>query len=82
MQLPQFSMPVFPHIDVSSFINTPTLLIILVLFFIAYAIVSGILMYHWSAYGMKSQGVLIAETLFLFVSVILFVIASLGLYYF
>ena len=81
MQIPQFSIPNFLHIS-PSFINLPILLIILALFFMAYAGVSGVLMYHWSAYGMKSQGVLVTETLFLFISVILFVIAGLGLHYF
>ena len=75
-------IPAFPHINISSFIDKPILLIILALFFIAYASVSGVLMYHWSAYGMKSQGVLVAETLFLFISVILFVISGLAIYYF
>ena len=75
-------IPTLPHINFSSFINLPILLIILGLFFVAYASVGGVLMYHWSAYGMKSQGVLVAESLFLFVSVVLFVTAGLALYYF
>ena len=77
-----FIMPVFPHINLPLFINKPVLLGILALFFIVYSVITGVLMYHWSAYGMKSQGVLVAETFFLFVSVILFVIAGLGISYF
>ena len=39
-------------------------------------------MYHWSAYGMKSQGVFVAETVFVFISLILFFVAGLGISYF
>ena len=82
MQVPPLFIPALPHISWSVFINTPILIIILTLFFIVYAIITSILMYHWSAYGMKSSGILVGQTLFLFVSVILFVIAGLAVHYF
>ena len=83
----QFDLPALPFqslpFDKLLFLlNTPVLIVIFVLFSIVYAIVSIVLIYHWSSYGMRSAGVLIAETLFIFVSVILFGVASFALYYF
>ena len=82
MELPKLSMPAFPHIQASIFVNRPVLLVIFAMFFIVYAVITWVLMYHWSAYGMKSQGILVTETLFLFVSAVLFVVAGFGIYYF
>lgn len=82
MELSQFNFPDFLNIDISFMFSTQVLLIVLVLFFIIYAIVSGVLIYHWSAYGMRSPGILVAETLFLFVSMALFVFAGLAISYF
>ena len=82
MELPQFVIPGLEHINLSWIINRPVLLIILGLFFVIYAIMTWVLMYHWSAYGMKSHGILVAKTLFLFVSTLLFVVSGLALTYF
>ncbi len=82
MELPAFGIPAFPDINLAFFVNIPVLIIILVLFFVGYAITSGVLLYHWSMYGMRSPGILVAETLFLFVSLVLFVFAGLSISYF
>jgi hypothetical protein len=82
MTIPAFDFSAFPKINPTLFITMPVLVGVLVFFFVAYTIISGVLVYHWSAYGMKSHAVFMAETLFLFVSIILFVTASLSLYYF
>lgn len=76
------TFPVLPQIPLSIVFNTPVLTILLIVFGIFYGVVSLVLFYHWSAYGMKSPGILVAETLFSFISVILFVIASLAIHYF
>lgn len=82
MELPSFGMPVFPDLNLSFFVSAPALVIILVLYSIVYAITTGVLVYHWSVYGMRSPGILVAETLFLFVSLCLFVFAGLSITYF
>lgn len=70
--------------EVSSFLvlHTPILYIILGIFFLSYLVISTVLIYHWNTYGMRAQGVIVAEILYLFVSLILFSIAVLSLYYF
>jgi len=75
--IPAFSLGKFTFL-----VNTPVLVIILVLFFIFYCIVSGVLVYHWKAYGMGKKGILVAEALYLMVSAALFVLAILGIHYF
>ena len=82
MEFLELVMPVFPHISVSFFINTTVLLIILILFFIFYTIITSVLMYHWATYGMRSAGILVGETLFILISLILFGVSILSLYYF
>ncbi len=75
-------IPSFENINFSVFIGRPILLIFLFCFFLIYSILSLIIIYHWHAYGMRSYGVLIAESLFLSVSVGLFIFAGLSLTYF
>lgn len=77
--LPELNMPIniMPYV-----LNIPVFTILLVIFFIFYVVISGVLMYHWSAYGMKSTGILVAETFYIFVSLVLFAMAGLALYYF
>ena len=82
METPKLILPDLPHIHLSLFVNAPVLFGILILFFAFYVTVSSVLMYHWSAYGMRSSGILVGETLFLFVSVVLFVISVLSIHYF
>ena len=82
MQLAPLTMPPLPFINTAFLVNVPVLVIILVLFFIVYTIISSLLMYHWTAYGMYSGAVMFTMLLFLFVSVGLFSTAVLGIGYF
>ena len=82
MELPQISLPNLPTLSLSFLINKLTMFIFLGAFFALYVLVSSVLMYHWSAYGMKSHGILVGRTLFLFVSALLFLVALLALSYF
>ncbi len=82
LELPPLSLPSLPSIKASLIVNTPILTIILVVALIIYSIVSAILVYHWSSYGMRAASVLFAEALFLIVSVTLFVISGLAINYF
>lgn len=79
MVLPNLNIPTFLHIPYSLFVNLPIFLIILSVFFVLYTVITSVLMYHWLTYGMKSPGVLVAESLFLLISVVLFVIAGMAL---
>ncbi len=71
-----------PGMDLSLFLNTTTLSIVFIIFLIAYCTVSSVLVYHWSAYGMRHSGVLVAETLFICVSVVLLTVAGISVSYF
>lgn len=82
IDVPVMSLPSLPIDKLLFLINTPVLLVIFVLFSIVYAIVSIILIYHWTTYGMRSAGILIAETLFIFISVVLLIITFMALNYF
>lgn len=75
-------VPSFKNINFSVFLSRPILLIVLVLFFLVYSVLSSVIIYHWNAYGMKSYGILAMESLFLFVSLVLFVIAGTAMTYF
>ncbi|HBD24807.1 MAG: hypothetical protein A2566_00080 [Candidatus Zambryskibacteria bacterium RIFOXYD1_FULL_40_13] len=81
MQLSQYLGPILPDFVTSFLAGIPVFLIILVIFFIMYCIVSVILIYHWTQYGMKSVTVLFAETLFVFVSLFLFTLSFMSLNY-
>ncbi len=80
--VPLFTMPPLPHLKLSLFLNIPILLIGLVAFAFFYAVVTSVLVYHWRSYGMNSQGILVAETVYFFVSVVLFVTAGVSLFYY
>lgn len=82
MELPSFGMPDFPSVSLAFFVNTTGLIVVLVLFSIIYAAITSVLVYHWSAYGMRNPGILVAEALFLFVSLVLFVFAGLAISYY
>lgn len=82
MEIPALSLPSLGGFNMSFFFNTFALTAVLVVFFILYVVLSGVLIYHWRAYGMKSQAIVVTESLFIFVSAILFVVASLAIYYF
>ncbi len=78
--IPKYIVPDFAKwIDFSYFDNVPILMIVFIVFSIIYFIVSCVLFYHWSRYGMKSSGVIIAEILYISVSLALFLFASLAL---
>ncbi len=83
MDLPRLSIPPLPFkVPTSLIFNTPILVIVLVVFFTIYIIVSGVLWFHWSKYGMNNNGIQVGRSLFVFVSAILFGFAIAGLYYF
>jgi hypothetical protein len=85
IELPKLSAPSFPnfpHIDMSTVVSTPVLMAVMALFFVFYFIVSSVLVYHWSAYGMRSVTVVVAEGVFVVVSIALFVVAGLSIHYF
>lgn len=75
-------LPPFPHIKASLFINHTILFGALFVFFIIYTGISSVLVYHWTSYGMRSPGVIFAETIYLFVSIVLFVVAGMSVFYF
>ncbi len=75
-------VPKFSNINFSIFLSRPVLLVVLVVFFLIYSVLSGVILYHWKSYGMKGSGVLLAESLFLFVSLVLFVVAGISVTYF
>ncbi len=80
MEIPTFSL--VSSFKIGYLINKPVLLIIFIIFFIAYAIVSGVLRYHWHNYGMRNAGIIFAQSLFFLVSIVLFVIMGLTIYYY
>lgn len=82
MEMPILQIPTIPTIKASLFINTSILLVLFVVFFVVYFLISSVLIYHWSSYGMKSRGVIFAESIFVFISLVLFVMAGMSLYYF
>ena len=75
-------VPGLPSFISSFFSNAPILPVILGLFFVLYFIVSLALIYHWSEYGMYSAKVILAETTFVVVSVVLFMISVISLNYY
>lgn len=82
MDLQKLTMPDFPLFHFSVAIGKPFLVLIFAVFLFVYAIISSILFYHWSSYGMNSVGIVVAEVLFLLISVILFAFAGFGILYF
>lgn len=81
-EFPQLAPMSLPFGNISFFISTQILFVILGVFFVFYAIVSGVLIYHWSAYGMRHRGILVAESLYLAVSIALFIVAGLSILYY
>lgn len=81
MELPVLSIPALPKLSFNFLASKPILLIVFVVFLILYSILSSVLLYHWSAYGMKSHGILVGKTLFLFVSFVLIVVSLLSITY-
>lgn len=48
------------------------LLVLFLLYFIGYSIVSGIVFYHWNTYGMKTYTILLVKLVFTVVSLFFF----------
>jgi hypothetical protein len=82
MQSLDITPSLFPRIELSLVLNKPVFIILWVIFFVGYAAVTSILIYHWSTYGMHNTKVITSETLFTTVSVVLFVVAGLAISYF
>ena len=76
------SLPSLPSINFAVVVSSTVLLIVLGVFFIIYLIISSVLFYHWNAYGMGSRGIVFGESIFLIVSVCLFVVAFLSASYY
>lgn len=76
------SVPNFGNIKIDTFLSRPILSIVLIVYLIGYISLGTILFYHWRAYGMKSSSIVFAETAFLFVSLILFVLAGVSISYY
>ena len=63
-------------------INKPVLVVIFTVFLVIYIILSGILRYHWHNYGMRNAGIIFAQSIFFLVSIVLFVVLGLTIYYY
>jgi len=63
-------------------INATFLWFAFLLFFVAYSVLSGILQYHWTEYGMGTRAVHIAQIVFFGVSLFFFLmgIAAISLF--
>lgn len=82
MTFSQLTIPTFTNISIPFLKDIPFLFIIFITFFIVYAIVSIILIYHWSQYGTHKGTMLFTEILFLTISLCLFTVAFLALNYY
>jgi len=82
MILQEIAIPSFVGVGLSAIFSSTTLVVILGVFFVSYFIGSCFLMYHWVSYGMGSAGILLAEIVFVLVSIVLFVTAGLAISYF
>lgn len=82
MELPQLVLPSLPSLNLAFVVNSYVLSIILIVFAAIYFVISSVLFYHWETYGLGSRGIIMAETLFVIVSVVLFIITFLSVSYF
>ncbi len=82
MDYSSFVLPNVFTFHLGLIINKPVLMVLFGLYFVLYATVSAVLVYHWTSYGMRSRGIIVGESLFYFVSAVLFVTAGLSIYYF
>lgn len=80
------TLPTLPTLSFSNFtliaITPDIMLMVLGVFLFFYAIVSVVLFYHWSAYGMHSHGIVIGKTVFSVFSVVLILVAWLSITYY
>lgn len=82
MEIPTLTTSISSNLNLNSLVNKPILIFIAIAFFVVYLILSGILRYHWHNYGMRNAGILFAQSLFFLVSIVLFVVLGLTIYYF
>ena len=72
---PQGISRLFAGLSLPAHIGPSILLPIFLIFALVYSIVSGVIFYHWITYGMGSKTIVMAEILFVSVSVLLFILA-------
>ncbi len=82
MQLPAITIPSLPGLHLDLFLGSSFLFIVLIVFFVIYLLISLVLFYHWTAYGMGSRGIVFGEIIFLTFSLLLFVTAFLSASYY
>jgi hypothetical protein len=82
MELPTLAPNAFLDHPLAIILSTNALIGILFLFILSYIGISSILLYHWNAYGMKSNGIIFAQSLYLLVSVVLLIVSGLAIYYY
>lgn len=82
MQAPTLTLPTFALAHISFVLSSTVLLSSLLVFGIFYLIITGILFYHWTSYGMGNHGIHVAELLFVVVSGLFFVVAFLSASYY
>lgn len=78
------SSQIFPSLagfNLGFFINKPLLLIFTLIFIFIYIIIAFVLFYHWSSYGMRSRGIIMAKNLFVSVSLFFLICMFVSLYY-
>jgi hypothetical protein len=75
-------VPSFSFFEGSFILGKPFMVVVLVIFFAMYAVYSSVLIYHWSSYGMKNPDIIFAETLFIMVSLSLFIISGTSLFFY
>jgi hypothetical protein len=71
--------PIDSFSAISFSLSKPLFWAIFVVFALLYAVVSGVLFYHWRKYGMKNSTIVFAEGLFGLVSIGLFITSLLAL---
>ncbi len=74
--------PVIPTFESTFLVGTSTLVLIYIVFIMIYVVLSAVLIYHWSEFGMKSPEVVFAKSLFTLVSIILLSVAGLSIFYY
>jgi len=75
-------IPNIPNLSLGLFVNQSSMMVVLLLFIIVYLIISGVLIYHWKTYGMRSPRVIFAEAVYFIISFVLLGIAGGAVYYF
>lgn len=71
-----------PAFNFTFSLGLPFMISVYVVFLVLYVVYSAVLIYHWSSFGMKSPEVVFAESLFTIVSLALFALAGVSIYFF